>query len=233
VIHRINLLIANVFLIQGARPVLVDTGAPNSRPRIERALRGYGVRPNDLALILLTHAHSDHAGSAADLQATWGVPLAVHADDAAMLKRGTNGDFVSMGMEARISRPFVDRRFTGTQADLWLQDGQDLHAYGIPAQVLHTPGHSDGSVSLLLEDGNAIVGDLLRGGYMGGVLLSTRPQQPYFMPRPVNFGLLLNSLQRVLDAGAQRLHVGHGGVLARRDVEQWMNTQRQSAIAEK
>lgn len=223
-IHRINLMIANVYVIQQSRRVvLVDTGAPNSGKRIESALARLGIRPSEVALILLTHAHSDHAGSAAELRQRWGVPLAVHAGDRAMLERGTNGDFVPMDLEARLSRPFVDVPFTGITPDIVLDAGQDLSAYGLEAQLLHTGGHSAGSISLIFEDGSAIVGDILRGGIMGGTFLPQRPTLPFFMPSLDQLPTLFASIQQVLATGAQRWYVGHGGALPHERIHSWLD----------
>ena len=62
---RIKGAISNCYLLLGERPVLVDTGAPGDLKRILAALRAQAVEPTQLALIVLTHGHSDHAGCAA------------------------------------------------------------------------------------------------------------------------------------------------------------------------
>ena len=63
---RIHGAISNCYLLLGDKPMLVDTGAPGDLKRILSALKVNGVRLKDLALILLTHGHSSHAGCAAD-----------------------------------------------------------------------------------------------------------------------------------------------------------------------
>jgi glyoxylase-like metal-dependent hydrolase (beta-lactamase superfamily II) len=225
-ITAINLTIAKAYLVQGARAILIDSGAPGSAPRILRALEQRGVTKQDVSLILLTHAHSDHAGSAAELRATLGAPVAIHAADAAMLRRGDNGAFIPVGLEARMSRRFVDKPFPGLAADLLVDEQTDFSDYGIDGRLLHTPGHSPGSVSLLLPGGQAIVGDILRGGFMGGMVLSGRPSYPYFLYDLDDKDQLHDSIRRVLEAGAQRLHVGHGGPLPRVAVERWFNQKQ-------
>lgn len=221
-IIKINLTIANAYLIRGKKTVVVDTGAPGSAPRILRALARQGVAGKDVSLILLTHAHSDHAGSAAALCEALDAPVAIHAADAEMLRRGDNGLFHAVGLEAAMSKPFVDKPFPGLAADVLIDEETDLTRYGIQGRLLHTPGHSPGSISLLLPDGEAIAGDILRGGIMGGVLLSGRPSYPYFLYDLDDKRELRRSIQKVLEAGAQRLYVGHGGPLSRRAVEKWL-----------
>ena len=70
----------NAFLVQGeAGRLLVDTGPPGAEGRLLAALAAQGVDPESLALILITHGHTDHYGSAAALREHTGAPLAMHA----------------------------------------------------------------------------------------------------------------------------------------------------------
>lgn len=223
---KLNLAIANVYLVKGSKLAVVDTGAPGSAPKILAALRKQGFQPADVGLILLTHAHSDHAGSAAELRQATGAPVAVHCGDLAMLRRGDNGKFLPTDLEARISQRFVDKPFPALEPDLVLDDQSDLRALGVDAELLPTPGHSPGSISLLFANGDAIVGDILRGGIMGGIFLSSRPKYPFFLYDLADQPVILESVQRVLEAGAQRLYVGHGGPLPRHKVVQWLAAQR-------
>jgi glyoxylase-like metal-dependent hydrolase (beta-lactamase superfamily II) len=221
-IHHINLLIANVYLIIGAKPVLVDTGAPGGAGRIQKALAQRGVQAKELALILLTHGHFDHAGSAKALRDALGVPIAVHQGDAAMVEQGDNGPLVPLGLEANLMAPMAGSPWPGFKPDVLLDDQSDLSAYGLDARLLHTPGHSPGSISLLFPNGDAIIGDILRGGWLGGVIAPARPARPYFLPELAQVSTLRQSIQRVLDAGARRLYVGHGGPLDAEAVRRWL-----------
>ena len=175
---KLNLTIANVYLVKGPQLVVVDTGAPGSAPKILAALSRQGFVPADVALILLTHAHSDHAGSAAELRQATGAPVAVHRGDLAMLRRGDNGKVFPTDLEARISQRFVDKPFPALDPDLVLDDQSDLRALGVDAELLSTPGHSPGSISMLFANGDAIIGDILRGGIMGGCSCLLGPSVP-------------------------------------------------------
>lgn len=228
-ITKINLTIANAYLVRGEKTIIVDTGAPGSAPRILRALANQGIAREDVSLILLTHAHSDHAGSAAELRRLLSAPVAVHAADAEMLRRGDNGRFIAVGWEAKLSRRFVDKPFPGLAADILVDEGIDLSAYGIDGRLLHTPGHSPGSVSLLLPCGRAIVGDILRGGMMGGIALSGRPNYPYFLYNTDDKSEIRRSVRKVLAAGGQQLSVGHGGPLSVHAVEKWLRANQESS----
>jgi len=108
--------------------------------------------------------------------------------------------------------------FQPASADLPASEGLRLDAFGVAATILHTPGHTPGSVSVLLDGGDAIVGDMLMGGYAGGTLWPSRPNFHYFAD---NLSLAMESLDRVLRASCGRLFVGHGGPVAHAAVVRW------------
>ncbi|MEZ4611311.1 MAG: MBL fold metallo-hydrolase [Caldilineaceae bacterium] len=145
-ITRIKLPLANAYLVQGRQTILVDTGAPGDETRILAAMAQAGVTPNDLALILLTHGHGDHAGSAAALTRETGVPVALHRADLGQVQAGRNDRLNTTGLEARLVRPFVDKPFPALTPSLLLDDGVSLIDLGVDlgadAHVLPTPGHT-------------------------------------------------------------------------------------------
>jgi hydroxyacylglutathione hydrolase len=210
-ITTIKLPIANAFLVRGERWVLVDSGAPGDGPAILRAMANHGVRPPDIALILLTHGHVDHFGGAAAVREATSAPIAIHHADARFLQAGRNPDELrSTGLEARLLRPFLPWSAPPVKPDILFDAQFDLGSFGLDATLIHTPGHSPGSVSLMLPDGSAIIGDLLRGGYMGGRLRGDLPNPPFYVDDPA---LLSASIAQVLAPPIQRLFVGHGGPL--------------------
>jgi glyoxylase-like metal-dependent hydrolase (beta-lactamase superfamily II) len=225
-ITRINLVVANVYIVQGEKTILVDTGAESSAGWILRALKQHHISPEELSMIVLTHAHVDHAGSARRLREQLRVPVAVHEADAQMLKRGDNGTLQTLGAEAVIVKFVMDHPFPSLDADILLDSSTDLRRWGVDARLLHTPGHTSGSISLLFTNGDAIVGDVLRGGIMGGTFLASRPNYPYFLPHQNDKRTLLHSVQKLLDAGVERFFVGHGGPLSRVDVQRWLSLQK-------
>jgi glyoxylase-like metal-dependent hydrolase (beta-lactamase superfamily II) len=219
-VHPIRLRFSNAYLLVGDhRPVLIDTGSRGDARGIQAACAAAGVELRDLALILHTHVHSDHFGNTAGLAAVAKCSVSYHPKDAILAEQGHNGRLQGVGMRGRIlSRLFSNLPFQSRGADLEASEGLRLDEFGVPATILHTPGHTAGSISVLMDSGDAIVGDILMGGYAGGALSPSRPNFHYFAD---NLSLAMESLDRVLRVSSGRLFVGHGGPLAHEAVLRW------------
>lgn len=217
-VTKIKLPLANAYLVQGRQSILVDAGTPGDAKRIVQALQRAGVAPIDLALILLTHGHGDHVGAANELATLSGAPVAIHPADDEMARSGRNRLGTLNGLEARLIAPFVDRPFAPVAASLRVDDTFDLRPFGVDGRVLATPGHTPGSLTVLLDSGTAIVGDLLMGGRMGGALQPQQPRVHYFV---TDFTQLRQSIDTVLDREPHQLLVGHGGPLDTAVVRRW------------
>jgi len=135
---------------------LIDCGYAGDFGRISAALATRGLGVPDLARVVITHGHPDHAGSARELAAA-GVPILIHPADAANL-RTTWRDAL-----ARPSRGRVFAAMTPEPLDVVpIEDGQILPMLG-GLQVVHTPGHTPGSVCLYgARDRVLFVGDSLQ-----------------------------------------------------------------------
>jgi hydroxyacylglutathione hydrolase len=206
-LHCLRLTIPNVYLLTGERAVLIDSGGPSDVPRILAFLEEHDIAADQLALILLTHGHWDHAGGAKALRDATKAPIALHRGDLELVRRGTNGrpkPTCSMGY---LIRAFVNRDYPPFEPDLEIDDALDLQPFGVDARVLLTPGHTAGSISVLTGEGDAIVGDLLMGGWLGGKLFPTRPGMHYFAE---DVQQLKASLRYVLDLKPRTIQPGHG-----------------------
>jgi glyoxylase-like metal-dependent hydrolase (beta-lactamase superfamily II) len=111
-------------------------------------------------------------------------------------------------------RPFVDRSFPPYTPDIAVSQRIDLRPYGVEGQIVPTPGHTPGSQVVLLDDGDAFVGDLLLGGYFGGAMSPNKPGRHYY-----HDDVLAAEAQIcfVIRSGAHRLYLGHGGPVAAAD----------------
>lgn len=216
---QIRLSLSNSFLILGERPVLVDTGSPKDGDKLLKNLANYGVQGRGLALILHTHGHSDHCGSTRQLKEATSAPTAIHPADAAVMETGRNQATKPTTVGAKLLHGLVKDEFPPVRPDILLPDEMSLQGFGVDGMVLYTPGHTKGSVSVLLSTGEAIVGDLLMGGWLGGMFRSGQPGYPYYAD---DLGQIRASVKTLLDLGATKFFVGHGGPLEAGRVRSWL-----------
>lgn len=211
----------NCHLLLGPKGcVLVDAGLPGSETKVRRVLRQHGLDYADIRLIVITHAHIDHAGAARKLRKLSGAPIVAHAGDLDYYEQKKPMTFCATDWFSRLflRTGLILRPYAPFTPDVLLQDGEslDLQPYGLPGRVQHTPGHTAGSISIQMEGGDAMVGDLLASGVMlGGLLRTGRAKRPPFEDDPHQ---VADELQRLVDAGAQRFYLGHGGPLPAREV---------------
>jgi len=152
-----------VYLLAGETLALVDTGRRGSTRRILQTLAQAGYRAESLTTLVVTHHHMDHIGSLASLQEATGARVAAHHLEAPLIGGAApRPNPFQPALLARAMKPVVAwSEPPPAPVDLLLQDGD-----GVPAlpgwQVLHTPGHTVGSLSLWHEEeGVLIAGDAL------------------------------------------------------------------------
>jgi len=193
----------NSYLITGQKHVLVDPGPPGTAGELLEQLSRQRISLGDIGLIVLTHGHPDHFGSAAQFKEWTQAPLAVHELDSEYVHWGGAPTLKPVTRLGSLLKPFSKIKADGVEPDIILHDGDRLGRYAGRGRVILTPGHTAGSLSIILPDGTAIIGDLLMGG-----LRRSSPSYPWFAENLVE---VRESLQRVVDAGARRVLVAHGG----------------------
>lgn len=150
------------YLLFGEKVTLVDAGVKSSPALVLDYLKKAGRRPQDIALLILTHSHPDHIGGASEIVKASGCRTAAPAAEAAWIE-DTERQFRERpipGFHSLVGGP--------VKIDLPLTGGERLDlGGGLSIDVIHTPGHSQGSLSLhFAGDGVLISGDAvpLRGG---------------------------------------------------------------------
>lgn len=171
----------------GPSRLLVDIGWPGTLGLMKANLKTMGIPLREIRYALATHYHIDHAGLAEELKKE-GVPLLVldvQVGAIPVMKTWTKprDNYVDITADGNVVIPFGQSR-------------QLLSRIGIAGEILHTPGHSDHCVSLLLDDGSVFTGDL--------------PPEAYAFDNPV--ALATWSLLRA--RGATRVFPAHGPVRA-------------------
>jgi len=181
---------------------LIDTGIKKKREQLEQGLLRAGCRPGDLRLIIITHGHVDHVGNAAYLRDKYGARIAMHGGDSAMVESGdmfidTGGAMVGLvGALMKLLGLSDYERFT---PDVILEDGQDLSAYGLDATVIHTPGHSEGSICICTVEGGLFCGDLFNN--------TKSPEKVSLIQDPVK---LEASVEKIKASEHETVYPGHG-----------------------
>ena len=126
--------------------IVIDPG--DNIPQILAILTKHALKVKD---IIITHAHIDHIGGAAKLKAATGAPVHMNANDAPLYADiDTQAAWLGMDQPER------------TEIDVNAQDGQTLKLSGTDFHILHTPGHTQGSLSVWIpEENKLIAGDTL------------------------------------------------------------------------
>lgn len=217
-VHQIpDMGFSNAYLVEteGQSLVLIDTGTPGKAPKVLAYLSGIGRKPSDVTHILLTHADGDHSGSAAKLKELTGAKVAIGELDAPRLSgemklkeaSGLGGFMVGVfGAFMRVER---------VKPDIVLKDGDAIGSLSI----LHTPGHTDGSISIYKPNEVIFVGDLLRTEGSGALKLSS-PNMSRDM------GQVRRSVERISKLEFSMLMPGHG-----RPVEEGASTKVREFVA--
>lgn len=171
----------------GTSRLLIDLGWPGTMATMRASLQRMGVPLKEIRYGLATHYHIDHAGLAQELKQA-GVPLLVIDLQVAaipLMKKAVKpaDNYVDITVHDNVTISLAESRSL-------------LAGIGIAGEIVHTPGHSDDSVSLLLDDGSVFTGDL------------TPPAVAYGDSEPV----VMNSWRRLRELGATRVHPGHGPI---------------------
>lgn len=197
----------NCFLVErDATRLLVDTGVTRAWPKLKNRLVEAGVRPREPLALLLTHTHFDHVSNAARIVAEYGAKVLVHEAEANFLGGGDTplpaGTVPPTRALLRVAGSLARKRarYEPVQADIRLSGDHDLRPLGVDATIIHTPGHSAGSVSVIVGSEIALVGDAMFGIFPGAV----------FPPFADNTDQLVASWRKLLDTGCRAFLPAHG-----------------------
>lgn len=198
------------YLIRDKNAILVDAGWKGCGPAFTALLKKHDIMPEEIRLIVPSHGDFDHAGGAGELKSLTGAKLAVHENDQEIVEKGMFHWPGGVNTWGKISRammfPFLKLlvRPPATEVDIVLDDkGLLLKDYGIDGEIIYTPGHTYGSVSVVLKSGDAFVGCLAHNR----LPFATKPSLPIYA---LDIQMVKESWKKVLDKGARTIYPGHG-----------------------
>jgi glyoxylase-like metal-dependent hydrolase (beta-lactamase superfamily II) len=208
---RIRFSTANAYLIPAQTGyALIDTGDPGFTFRLFRVLAQRRISPYQIGLIILTHIHFDHIGGLWAIQSQSGAPVLVHQVEAAdlasgqvIIPPGTTPPTRLLGWLGQKLSQFYS--FPGYQAEhIITAEEVSLAPFGLAGRILHTPGHSPGSISIVLNNGDAYTGDLCPNTWYNHWLGS------HFPPYADDVPAVHRSWDKLLNTPAKMLYPGHG-----------------------
>ena len=193
-----------VVIASGGQYILIDTGVQGKMDEFMQQFKLHGITPAKIVLIILTHVHYDHTGNLEELKALSGAQVIVNQREAGWLRtglmpipRGTHffskmvvglGNFFMPGYAS--PRPF--------EADIFVDEHLDLSPWGFDAEIIHTPGHTEGSQSVIVGE-KVIAGDCFFN--VKGII---------FPPFADDTKQLLSTWQRFFEMGIETIYPGHG-----------------------
>ena len=207
--------------------LMVEAGDHREFPRFLSKLKKAGVDPREIRYLFLTHHHGDHAGFTASLREISDCRIIAHREAAPFMREGSISlapgggattrlvKFIfSLGL--RLNRAvktgegniLVEGGFPPVEpqeGDILVQgdDNEILRSLGVPGKIMHTPGHTPDSITLLLDDGSCFCGDAATSF---ALWLGTRYCCFYITDMAANY----QTWRKMLDAGARTIYPAHG-----------------------
>jgi len=187
--------------------ILVDSGIPGHEKKIRDAFSKLDVDPRSVTHIILTHGHLDHIGCLAYARVITGAKVICHRSIANKLTAGEYEEAVPRSAFWMIFNGPVSwllrSRLRPVTPDVLFDEELSLDDFGVRGKIIHTPGHSPGSCSIILDNGEALIGDLVRKNRLGnidtGLFYDNQDQ-------------IFESLEKVAGHNPATIFLSHGGI---------------------
>jgi hydroxyacylglutathione hydrolase len=209
---------SNVFLLtNGQSNILIDTSPEFMWETLQKKLDR--LRIEQINLLILTHSHFDHAANAHKIKEKYNARVIIHQCETKYLISGENilpagTSFIPKFLVRVFTKQFISfARCQPCNFDYTIDNIFDLSNFGFNAYLMHTPGHTQGSISLIIENDIALVGDTMFGILWWSVF-------PPFASDPSQ---MLNSWEKLLKTKCKIFIPSHGSANKRSLVEKDFN----------
>lgn len=213
-LSRILWFYSGVFLLTNEKSnILIDTGPGFMWRVLRKRLDKLNLRKIDL--LILTHSHFDHTGNAARIAERYAATTLIHRNEARYLTKGESYPPVGLNPWSRfVVKTFLNRpggmdNYPPCRADITPDDEFSLSDYGFNAYLMHTPGHTPGSVSVIIDNEVAVVADAMSGLFPGSIL----------PPFASDTKLMVKSWGKLLETGCRLFIPAHGSAIKRAKAE--------------
>ena len=186
---------SNSYIIEDGVRVLVDPGHRDHLRDLIELMSEDGFQLRDVDWVIVTHAHVDHCSSVHEIQKRYGVKVAMHENERQYMQ-------AQMGFAPRL----LGLSFTPFTVDHWFKGDESPCFGGLDLRILHTPGHTPGSISIYSPSQKYLLtGDLVFEGGVGRTDLGG------------DANLLIKSIERVSQLKVEMLLPGHGPIIVGAD----------------
>jgi glyoxylase-like metal-dependent hydrolase (beta-lactamase superfamily II) len=219
--------------------LMIDTNMPNTYDRFLSKLKRIGIDLNDIKYLLLTHHHDDHVGFASHILRDTNARLIVHECALPFLHKGqAQNPFIKKGMvRGRFLNPwtrytmaflsmFVQREWSYLPVEVSDRDfiikGDNpslLQQIGIKGVILYTPGHTSDSISVVLSDGTAFVGDTA----MNFMRFFGTHYRPIYAE---DYNEVFESWRKLIDNGAKVIYSNHGAPFSVEKLKSYIDSKK-------
>lgn len=199
-IHRIKCGNGNCYIISNGKDgILVDTGKREFLNQVLEASKFFNIK-----LIVLTHAHFDHAENASQISNALGIPIGMSENDCNLIKSNTNQSLTATTILGKVVlsaslKDFSNRSMPEFKPDVLLHDNDSLSDYGIAARIIALPGHTNGSIGIDVDNKHLLVGDALMNMFYPTVSMLYH-----------NRNEMLESARKISSLGNRTIYFGHG-----------------------
>lgn len=219
-IIKVNMGKSNAYLINGnSGLILVDAGMPKKTNTLCEILNKNNFKIKDISLIIVTHVHNDHVGSLYEIKERSNAKILVHKNEVNNLASGytkfPKGTYIFSKIISKFANNllFSKNQFKPVKADIIIKDSFDLNEYGVNGEVFYTPGHTDGSISVIVDNKHLIVGDTLFNWFPNSV----------YPPFANNEEKLIESWEKINKLNCEYFYPGHGNIFNKEKFKKSLN----------